>query len=31
MIRAREVRIIDEDKSQVGILSIEEARDPAIV
>ena len=26
MIRAREVRIIDEDKSQVGILSIEEAR-----
>ena len=29
MIRAREVRIIDEDKSQVGILSIEEARDLA--
>ncbi len=26
MIRAREVRIIDEDKSQVGVLSIEEAR-----
>ncbi len=29
MIRAREVRIIDEDKSQVGILSIEEARELA--
>lgn len=29
MIQAREVRIIDEDKSQVGILSIEEARDLA--
>ncbi len=29
MIRAREVRIIDEDKNQVGILSIEEARNLA--
>jgi translation initiation factor IF-3 len=29
MIRAREVRIIDENKNQVGILSIEEARDLA--
>ena len=29
MIRAREVRIIDEDKSQVGILSIEEAHNLA--